>query len=92
MIPVSHLAPASIERVLRQAPLTPEKVEFAWRYVVGPALAKATTVSLHGKVLRVRADSTAWQREVEKATAIIRTRLARLLGDGVVAGFDVIVR
>ncbi len=78
--------------MLRQAPLTPEKVEFAWRHVVGPALAKVTTVSLHGKVLRVTTENAAWRREIEKATAIIRARLARILGDGVVAGFDVVIR
>jgi len=92
MIPVAHLVPGSVEFVLRQAPLTPEKVEFAWRYVVGPALAKVTTVALYGKVLRVTAENAAWQREIEKATAMIRTRLARILGDGIVAGFDVVVR
>lgn len=91
MIPVSRLVPASVEFVLRQAPLTPEKVEFAWRHVVGPALAKVTTVSLDGRVLRVTTESAAWQREIEKATAMIRTRMARILGDGVVAGFDVTV-
>ncbi len=92
MIPVSQLVPASVEFVIRQAPLTPEKVEFAWRHVVGPALAKVTTVSLHGKILRVTTENAAWRREIEKATAIIRNRLARILGDGVVAGFDVVIR
>jgi predicted nucleic acid-binding Zn ribbon protein len=92
MIPVAHLVPASVEFVVRNAPLTPEKVEFAWRHVVGPALARVTTVSLQGTVLRVATDNAAWQREIEKAAAIIRTRLARMLGDGVVAGFDVVVR
>ncbi len=49
-------------------------------------------MTLSGKILRVTTQSAAWQREIEKAAAIIRTRMARLLGDGVVAGFEVIVR
>ena len=92
MVPVSQLLPDAVTRVISQAPLTPEKVEFAWHYAVGPALSKVTVVTLNGKVLRVTTQSAAWQREVEKASAIIRTRMARLLGEGVVAGFDVVVR
>ena len=92
MVPVSQLLPDAITRVISQAPLTPEKVEFAWHYAVGPALSKVTVVTLNGKVLRVTTQSAAWQREIEKASAIIRTRMARLLGEGVVAGFDVVVR
>ena len=92
MVPVSLLLPDAITRVVSQAPLTPEKVEFVWRFAVGPALAKVTTVTLQGRVLRVVTEGAAWQREIEKASATIRSRMARLLGDGVVAGFDVVVR
>ncbi len=92
MVPVSQLLPDAITRVVSQAPLTPEKVEFVWRFAVGPALAKVTTVSLQGRVLRVVTEGAAWQREIEKASATIRSRMARLLGDGVVAGFEVVVR
>lgn len=92
MVPVSQLLPDAVTRVISQAPLTPEKVDFAWSYAVGPALSKVTTVTLTGKILRVTTQGAAWQREVEKAAAIIRTRMARLLGEGVVAGFEVIVR
>lgn len=92
MVPVSQLLPDAVSRVISQAPLTPEKVEFAWRHAVGPALSRVTTVALNGKVLRVTTEGPAWQREIEKATAMLRNRLARWLGDGVVAGFEVIVR
>ena len=38
--------PAVVAEVIRKAPLTDEKVAFAWRLAVGPAIAKATTVRL----------------------------------------------
>lgn len=83
--------PAALATVLRRAPLTPEKVAFAWRTAVGPAVDRATTVALKGRVLHVRATDAAWQREVERSAALIRTRLATLLGDDIVRGLDVIV-
>lgn len=83
--------PAALATVLRRAPLTPEKVAFAWRTAVGPAVDRATTVELKGRVLHVRANDAAWQREVERSAALIRTRLATLLGDDIVRGLDVIV-
>jgi hypothetical protein len=92
MVPVSQLLPNAIARVIGQAPLTPEKMGFAWRYAVGPALSKVTTVKLNGKILQVMTENAAWQREIEKATVLINSRMAELLGAGVVVGFDVRVR
>jgi hypothetical protein len=83
--------PAALATVLRRAPLTPEKVAFAWRTAVGPAVDRVTTIELKGRVLNVRAKDAAWQREVERSAALIRTRLAVLLGDDIVRGLDVIV-
>jgi hypothetical protein len=83
--------PAALAAVLRRAPLTPEKVAFAWRTAVGPAVDRVTTIELKGRVLNVRAKDAAWQREVERSAALIRTRLAVLLGDDIVRGLDVIV-
>lgn len=91
MIPSQQVMPAALAVVLRKAPLTPEKVAFAWRTAVGPAVDRATTVALKGRVLHVRATDAAWQREVERSAALIRTRLATLLGDDIVGGLDVIV-
>ena len=82
--------PAAMAEILRRAPLTPEKVAFAWRSAVGPAVDKATTVELHNGVLRVRARDASWQREVERSAGLIRTRLNQVLGD-VVRSLDVTV-
>ena len=83
--------PGALAAVLRKAPLTPEKVAFAWRTAVGPAVDRVTTIELRGAVLHVRAKDAAWQREVERSAALIRTRLDHLLGAGVVRGIEVTI-
>jgi len=84
MHPVREVLPSVLASIVREAPLTPEKVTFAWRDAVGRAVAQATTVELRGSVLHVRARDEAWRREVERAAAMIRPRLERLLGERVV--------
>jgi hypothetical protein len=76
--------PGALAAILRRAPLTPEKVAFSWRTAVGAAVDKVTSVELHEGVLYVRARDAAWQREVERSAALIRSRLDGLLGDRVV--------
>jgi hypothetical protein len=83
--------PDALSALLRKAPLIPEKVAFAWRAAVGPAVDKATAVDLHGNVLRVRAKDAAWRREVERSAGLIRARLDALLGEGVVSRLQVTV-
>jgi hypothetical protein len=83
--------PGALAAVLRKAPLTPEKVAFAWRTAVGPAVDRVTTIELRGAVLHVRAKDAAWQREVERSAALIRMRLDHLLGAAVVRGIDVTI-
>lgn len=75
--------------VIKKAPLTDEKVAFAWRTAVGPAVAGASEIVLDAGTLRVRARDRSWQREIERSTAIIRARLDDLLGKGVVRALDV---
>jgi len=83
MIPVQQFMPGVLAEILRKAPLTPEKVAFAWRSAVGPAVANATTVELRNGVLHVRARDASWQREVERSAGLIRSRLIAILGDAV---------
>jgi hypothetical protein len=89
VIPVNHVIPDALASILRRAPLTPEKVAFSWRAAVGPAVDKVTVVELHNGVLYVRAKDAAWQREVERSAALIRSRLDGLLGDRVVRRIQV---
>lgn len=89
MIPVHQLMPAALAELLRKLPLTPEKVAFAWRASVGPAINKVTTIELRGRVLHVHAKDASWQREVERSLGIVRSRMDALLGRGVVGDIQV---
>ena len=91
MIPVQAILPQALSEIIKKAPLTPEKVTFAWRTAVGAAVAGATDVALEGATLRVRARDRSWQRELERSAALIRNRLEGLLGAGVVRYIDVTV-
>lgn len=89
VIPVHEFMPAALAAVLRKAPLTPEKVAFAWRAAVGVVVDKATSVELRDGVLHVAARDKTWRREVERSAAMIRARLDALLGAGVVRRVEV---
>ena len=91
MIPVHRFLPDALADILRKAPLTDDKVAFAWRSSVGPAMDRGTTVSLREGVLQVTAREAAWGREVQRSEALIRARLDSLLGPGVVRALSVIV-
>ena len=74
--------PAVLADVIRKAPLTDDKVAFAWRLAVGPAIDKATTVRLSSTgTLHVSAEGPAWLDAVRKSSGLIRSRLAHFLGD-----------
>jgi len=90
MIPTRDIAPAALASILRRAPLSPEKIAFAWRMAVGPAVADATgTPVLDGHVLRVTARDAAWRNEVERSAGLVRRRVNEVLGEGLVRGIRV---
>ena len=89
MLPLALVVPAALAQLLRTAPLSDGKVEFAWRAVVGPALVRATAVKLDGRVLLVEAASVEWAREVTRSSTMILARLQRLLGPETVSGITV---
>ena len=91
VIPVSRVMPDALADVLRKAPLTPEKIAFAWRTTVGPAVDRVTSVELRGYVLHVRTKDAQWRREIEHSAGLIRGRLATLLGHDIVRGLDVTI-
>lgn len=88
MIPVQQVMPAALASVLRLAPLTPEKVAFAWRTAVGAAVDRATGVELQQSTLVVTVKSDEWRNEIARSLPLIRARLNFVLGDGVVARID----
>ena len=82
VIKANQVMPAVVAEVIRKAPLSDEKVAFAWRLTVGPAVAKATKVRLGSDgTLYVSAESKAWTDSIRVSVGMIRSRLAHYLGD-----------
>jgi hypothetical protein len=90
VIPVQAVLPEALAALIRRSPLSPEKVQFAWRTAVGPSIDGATQVTLADGQLVVQARDAAWRREVTRALPLIRPRLAALLGPETVR--EVVVR
>ena len=91
MVPAHRVIPGILAHVIRPAPLCAEKVEFAWRMSVGPAVSRATSVALDSDgTLRVTAQDAQWRREVERSLGLIRSRLDTLLGPGVIIRVEII--
>lgn len=85
MVPAHKAIPAVLAEILRKAPLSPEKVEFAWRAAVGPAIARVTRVTLdEDGTLNVTATEPHWLAEVRRSSKLIRARLDMMLGSEVV--------
>jgi hypothetical protein len=77
--PLGPLVDSVIPRLLAQAPMTPEKVNFAWRVAVGAAINHVTRARLAGVTLIVDGEPQ-WLREVDRSQDLILRRLQRLLG------------
>ena len=89
MRPLTSALPGALAELLRDAPLSPGKVSFAWRAAVGPALERETSVRLESGTLFVDAASHQWAREVRRSSSVILNRLQTLLGDGTVTSISV---
>jgi hypothetical protein len=85
MLPVRDAMASAVAQLLRDQPVSPGKVGFAWRVAAGPAAARATEVSLDPKgVLHVYAEDPHWRKEIRHAAGVLLQRLGDLLGPGVV--------
>lgn len=85
MLPVRDAMSSAVAQLLRDQPISPGKVGFAWRVAAGPALARATEVALDQRgVLHVVAQDPHWRKEIRHAAPVLQRRLADLLGAGVV--------
>lgn len=90
MEPIQPLINAAIAKVLQPAPLTPEKVVFAWRVAVGAAVARVTRVRLAGDGhLQVDVDDDRFGGELDRSASMVLQRMRHLLGDTVVARMTV---
>lgn len=87
MEPIQPLLASAIARIVRPAPLSIEKVLFAWRVTAGPALAKVTRVTLTAAgMLEVDVDDVRWRDELERSTTLLLDRMRDLLGPDCVQG------
>jgi hypothetical protein len=86
---MSHAIPGALAELLRGAPMSPGKVQFAWRAAVGPAMERAAAVRLEGGVLLVDPIDRQWAREIHRSSSIILARLQTLLGADAVSSLDV---
>ena len=80
MQPIQHFANGVLAQLIRRQPPSTERTQFAWQLAVGPALARATTVSLESGVLFVKATDARWLKEIERARGAILSKLQHLLG------------
>ena len=81
--------PGALAELLRDSPLSPGKVSFAWRAAVGPALGRETDVRLDKGILTVEAGSAQWVKEVRRSSSIILRRMHTLLGPDAVTSISV---
>jgi predicted nucleic acid-binding Zn ribbon protein len=85
-----QVLPAVLARAVRQAPLTPEKVAFAWRAAGGAAIARVTEVALgEDGVLAVRSHDPRWAKEVHRLRRELVRSLEPWLGEGIVSTIEV---
>jgi len=90
MEPVQSLMPGAVARLVRPAPLSPEKVLFAWRAAVGPAVARVTRVRFAGLgVIEVVVDDDRFGDELARSAPLVLRRLQELLGADTARRLDV---
>jgi hypothetical protein len=80
MLSIHQFSTGVLADVLRRQPSSPARTSFAWQLAVGPALARATTITVKDGVLIVRAVDERWTREIRRAADVVLKRLQNLLG------------
>ena len=87
---LSQFMSPAVARIVRPAPLSTEKVLFAWRMAVGPAIARVSRVALSGdRALVATLEDARWRPELDRSADIILVRLQQLLGDDIVERMEV---
>ncbi len=90
MEPVQSLMSSAIARLVRPAPLSPEKVLFAWRSAVGPSVSRVTRVRLAADgVIDVVVDDDRFGDELARSAPMVLGRLQDLLGADTVRRLEV---
>lgn len=85
-----QVLPTALAQAVRLAPLTPEKIDFAWRAAGGAPIARVTAVALgDGGVLTVKSADAHWAKEVHRLRHALVRSLETWLGAGVVTTIEV---
>ncbi len=93
MEPLGAAMPSAVRLLLRQGPMSPGKLSLAWRLAVGPAIDRATSVSIQDNgTVAVLAPDPAWRRELKRSQDLVLTRLQDLLGSDIVRRIRVVGR
>lgn len=80
MQPLSQLMPRALAEIVRQAPLSHGKVDFAWKTAVGPGMARVSAVRLEDGILIVEARTAQWSSAIMRSSRIILSRMQAMLG------------
>lgn len=90
MLRSADFATSVLAEMLGRQPMTPGKLQFAWRAAVGPALARAASLDWQDGRVIVRMSSDEWTREIRRSKPVILERLRRLLGNETVKRLEII--
>jgi predicted nucleic acid-binding Zn ribbon protein len=80
MQPIGQVLPRALARIVRDAPLSAGKVDFAWRSAVGASMSRVSAVRLEDGVLLVEAQTPQWARAIMRSSPVILARLQAMLG------------
>jgi hypothetical protein len=84
MVPLQHIVPGAIVRLIAAQPHSAGKVEAAWRLAVGAGLARLTSARRDaGGVLWVDASDAHVVRALDTHRPLIEQRLRAMLGEHV---------
>lgn len=89
MVSLKQTAPRVLTDIVRQAPLSPGKVDCAWLLAVGPAVQRQTAIRLEADLLLVDAKGRAWADEVRRSSRVILSRMQVLLGETAISRLEV---
>ena len=89
MRPMTHALPGALAELLRGSPLSPGKVNVAWRAAVGSSIDRVSAVRLESHVLLVDTANAQWAREINRLSATVLARLQLFLGTDTVTRLEV---
>jgi hypothetical protein len=89
MQPFKQAIPRVVAELVRDAPLSAAKIEFAWGLAVGPSVQRNTAIRLEGTQLVVESSSQQWSDEVRRSSRVIVARLRAMLGDSTVKSLEI---